>query len=276
MAFDTTTQARPASPVKPGDVDLDAFAARPLSPGTLRCLRYQVAVERHTIRYLRDLLVTPSHTDPVVTEFLTSWAYDEYWLGETLDAVLAAHEVPPEQPDASQRLGLIRELKDRFAPIRQSLAANLIGTDFVAIHMSWETVNTWFTDTAYARIALQERHPELCALIDRVRAQKESHLRFYESQARSRLASSAKARKLTRFALGWLWVPAGQATEPAADTRFVLHYLFGGPDGVHDVQALDQRVDTLPGQAGLRLVSNTAARYGIGPAASPAARTVGN
>ncbi len=36
-------------------------------------------VESHTVCYLRDLLVTPSHADPEVTTFLTMWNYEEYW-----------------------------------------------------------------------------------------------------------------------------------------------------------------------------------------------------
>ena len=51
-------------------------------------------VETHTVCYLRDLLVTPSHADPEITKFLTMWNFEEYWHGEVLDEVLEAHGVP--------------------------------------------------------------------------------------------------------------------------------------------------------------------------------------
>ena len=60
----------------------------------LRCLRYMSDVESHTICYLRDLLVTPSHRTPKITAFLTMWAYEEFWHGEALDKVLRAHGMP--------------------------------------------------------------------------------------------------------------------------------------------------------------------------------------
>lgn len=73
------------------DLDISAFGARPLSAAGPRCLRSMCDVENHTVCYLRDLLVTPSHTDPEITAFLTMWNYEEYWHGEALAAVPAAH-----------------------------------------------------------------------------------------------------------------------------------------------------------------------------------------
>jgi hypothetical protein len=82
MSFQVDKYARQAAPVRYDDLDLDtAFRDRPLSPDTLRVLRYMCDIESHTICYLRDVLVTPSHTDPEVTTFLTMWNYEEYWHG---------------------------------------------------------------------------------------------------------------------------------------------------------------------------------------------------
>ena len=82
---------RASTRVKVDDVDYDAFRTRPLSAEALRTLRYMSDVESHTICYLRDLLVTPSHKDPEVTAFLTHWAFEEFWHGEALDQVLRVH-----------------------------------------------------------------------------------------------------------------------------------------------------------------------------------------
>lgn len=69
MTFRMQEYTRSAAPVRYADLDFDGFAARPLSAAGLRCLRYMCDVENHTVCYLRDLLVTPSHADPEITAF---------------------------------------------------------------------------------------------------------------------------------------------------------------------------------------------------------------
>lgn len=267
MAFDIREQTDRAFAVTPDDFDLAAFQERPLAVPTLRCLRYVAGIERHTIRHLRDLLVTPSHTDPVVTEFLTAWAYQQFWLGETLDAVLDAHRPLPPYPPPSAPRRAVQELGDRFAPLRHALTANVIGEDFVAIHMSWGAISEWLADAAYDRIGARADHHELTAVLKRIQEQKRRHVEFYEAQARARLGGSARARTLTRLVLSslWFWHPHGRFTEPRSETRFVLHHLLADPDGAALVRDIDARVDTLPGQRGLGLVSRVLARYGAGP-----------
>ena len=78
MSFQVDKYARQAAPVRYDDLDLTtAFREQPLSDDTLRVLRYMCDIESHTICYLRDVLVTPSHTDPEVTTFLTMWCRNE-------------------------------------------------------------------------------------------------------------------------------------------------------------------------------------------------------
>ncbi len=63
------------------DLDFDAFREQPLDRDSLRCVRYMHDVEFHTVCYLRDLLLTPAHQDPVITSFLTLWNFEEFWHG---------------------------------------------------------------------------------------------------------------------------------------------------------------------------------------------------
>ncbi len=133
MGFSVDEYKRQVSPVEHQDLDYASFAAHPLSADALRCLRYMCDVETHTVCYLRDLLVTPSHKDPQVTTFLTMWAYEEYWHGEALARVLDAHGIATGD-DHIRGVRLSQGLADRFAPISQSIAANLLGEDFIAIH----------------------------------------------------------------------------------------------------------------------------------------------
>ena len=94
MQLDIETYKRHAGRVSVQDIDFDAFRTRPLDLASLRCLRYMHDVEHHTVCYLRDLLVTSAHRDPEVTSFLTMWCFEEYWHGDAIGRVLAAHDEP--------------------------------------------------------------------------------------------------------------------------------------------------------------------------------------
>jgi hypothetical protein len=262
VTFDIDTYRRTATPVEYRDLDYAAFATRPLSAGALRCLRYMCDIESHTICYLRDLLVTPSHADPEVTTFLTMWAYEEYWHGEALAAVLDAHGIATGDAHiraVRTRLGW----RDRLAPIRQAVAANLVGTDFVAVHMTFGAINEWSTHAGYVRLSALEDHPVLTELLARIMRQETRHVAFYATQARDRLARSPRARRLTRFALRRFWSPVGASVMPRAETRHLLHFLLGEGAGRQLLGRIDEKIDKLPGLAGLRLMAGAAAGYGI-------------
>lgn len=251
--------ARTAAPVRWDDIDLTVFRDRPLSDGTLRVLRYMCDVESHTVCYLRDLLVTPSHADPEVTTFLTMWNYEEYWHGEVLADVLAAHGIATGDDHVRavrERLGW----RDKLAPVKQSMLANLVGEDFIATHMSWGAVNEWLTHAGYTRLMQIEQHATLTAVLERIAAQETRHIAFYATQARERLQRSAKARRLTRFALARAWQPVGANVMPRPEVRHLVRHLLGGPDGLVAADRVDARIDGLPGCEGLGLVRRRAER----------------
>lgn len=263
MAFAIDEYARIAAPVQWDDLDLaGAFRAQPLSPDALRCLRYMCDIESYTVCYLRDLLLTPSHNDPVITTFLTMWNYEEYWHGEVLAQVLAAHGVTTDDDH-------LREVRERggwlakLDPIKQSLLANVIGEDFVATHMTWGAVNEWSTHAGYASLMRIEQHPVLTELLRRIIKQETRHIAFYNGQARDRLAGSSKARVLTRLALKHSWAPVGSGVMPDVEVSFLLTYLMGGPQGRAQARRIDQKVDSLPGLAGLHLVEKALDRMGV-------------
>lgn len=262
MGFDIDGFTIGSTRVRFDDIDYSAFTDRPLSAAALRTLRYMSDVESHTICYLRDLLVTPSHKDPVVTAFLTHWAYEEFWHGEALDGVLRAHGIPADYAHI-RRVRLAQGFRDRIAPINQAIAANILGLDFVAVHMTWGALNEWSAHAAYARMIAREDHPELTTLLTRIQKQESRHLAFYASQARDRLAASRKARVITRQALKRFWAPVGSGIEPKAETTFVLQYLMGGPEGATTIARIDAKLDGLPGLAGLDLVRKAVAKYGV-------------
>ena len=93
MAFDIDRFAETSHRVAWEDLDMDSFRRDPLPESSLRVLRYMCDVEFHTVCYLRDLLITPSHHDEDVSAFMTMWNREEFWHGEALAEVLGLHGI---------------------------------------------------------------------------------------------------------------------------------------------------------------------------------------
>ncbi len=260
MQLDIETYKRHAGRVSVQDIDFDAFRTHPLDLASLRCLRYMHDVEHHTVCYLRDLLVTPAHRDPEMTAFLTMWTFEEFWHGEAIAAVLAAHD----EPAGPRRIAPLRAAlgwKDRIAPMVHGLGSALVGASYTAVHMTWGAVNEWTTQAGYSRLAAQAQHPVLTELLRRIMRQEGRHIDFYANQAISRLDGNRKAQWVTRTALRRFWRPVGSDVMPEAEVRFMVGHLFSGPEGDVAVDRIDRRVDRLPGLGGLSLLHGAAQRY---------------
>jgi hypothetical protein len=235
------------------DLDLAAFRAHALGPAALRCLRYMHDVEYHTVCYLRDLLLTPAHADPDVTAFLSLWVYEEFWHGEALAAILAAHG---EAHGNTRVLATRRRqgAKDRVRPLVMTLGGWVGRSDFTALLMTWGAINEWTTQAGYSLLARKAGHPVLAELLGRIMRQEGRHIDFYATQARARLARSPRARHLTRTSLSYFWRPVGSGVMPAEETQFLKRYLMGDDNGLRAVRRVDANVARLPGLAGLRLL----------------------
>jgi len=265
MAFDIDSFAGDSVTIGWDDVDLDAFRRDPLPERTLRTLRYMCDVEFHTVCYLRDMLVTPSHTDGDVSTFMTIWNREEYWHGEALAAVLGVHGITVEfdQVKANRmKVGW----KDRLDPIKQSLLGNIVGKDFIAVHMTWGAANERSAAAGYRRLIALERHPALTPLLKRIAQQETRHIAFYTTQARKRLEASGRARAITRFALSRFWGPVGSGVMPEDEVNHVMRHLFTGEDGLREVHKLDGQIAQLPGLEGLTIMRDAFARRGLLPA----------
>lgn len=134
--FDVRAYARTAVGNLREGLDLSRYEATPLSAQTLRALSVLEVVERSTMLHLRNVLVTPTHKDARITAFLTTWAFEKYWVADAIAAVLSAHAEVPVAKKRPAVVRFFRELAERFAPIRESLVANQIGIDVIAVHMA--------------------------------------------------------------------------------------------------------------------------------------------
>jgi hypothetical protein len=259
MRMDIDTYTKRAGRVDLDRIDFDDFRSQPLDEDTLRCLRYMHDVEHHTVCYLRDLLVTSAHRDPEVTSFLTMWTFEEYWHGDAIGRVLAAHdEAAGPSRIASVRASL--RWNDRVAPTLHSLGSWLAGASYGAVHMTWGAVNEWTTQAGYSRLAARAGHSTLAELLKRIMRQEGRHIDFYATQAEGRLGADRRAQRLTRFALRKLWKPVGSDVMPPAEVRFLVHHLFGDESGRGAADRIDRNVDRLPGLEGLHLIRGAASR----------------
>ena len=109
------------------NLDHRSLFIQPADDDSLRCLRYMHDVEYHTVRYLRDLLLTPAHADPTVTAFLGVWVYQEYWHGEALASVLAAHNEPYGAPERIAQMRRHLGWKDKVRPMLMGVGGILGG-----------------------------------------------------------------------------------------------------------------------------------------------------
>ncbi len=253
MNFDIDRYLTLVEPLDDGDIDYDAFLTDPLDDDALRCLRYMHDIEFHTTCYLRDLLVTSAHEDPEITAFLAMWSFEEYWHGEAIAKVLARHG----EANGRQRIVATRR---RVGRQRLTTLGMMIGsaiTDHTTtVALTWGAVNEWTTQAGYVQLARRADHPVLSELLRRIAKQEGRHIDFYVSQASSRLAESAGARRLTRFALKHGWRPVGSGVMPTTETRYLIAHLFGGDDGATMAERIDRRLARLPGLEQLRLVTS--------------------
>lgn len=262
MAFDIDKYARTSMAVHWADLDFTVFEENPLPAETLRTLTYMCDIEYHTVCYLRDMLVTPSHRDPEVNTFMTMWNREEFWHGEALADVLKFHDIVIDYDELkAKRLKL--GWKDRLDPVKQSVLSNLVGKDFMAVHMIWGAANEWSAVAAYNRLADLESHPVLAELLARIAKQEARHVAFYATQARARLGESTKAQKLARLALRKFWGPVGSGVMPDSEVTHVMGHLFNGEDGRAAAAAIDSHIAKMPGMDGLQIVQNALDARGV-------------
>ncbi|MBI4261274.1 MAG: ferritin-like domain-containing protein [Actinobacteria bacterium] len=264
--FDLDRYLRASKRVDLSGVAWDRIGEHPLPEGEARCLAYMMDIESHTAIFLRDLLGTRAAFEPDVTAFLSCWVYEELWHGEAFSRFLgeAGYRLAPD----GEATGLDAPYPSRVgrnAWIRRRIAgrgylshvATLLGSalyrDFVALHMTWGALNELSTLSAYHLLIARTEHPVLVDVLTRIVKDERRHFAFYRAQARMRLASSPRTRRMVRWGMANLWSVVGTGVRPQPETDHLVAYLFGGPEGLEAARGMDAMLDELPGLAGLHL-----------------------
>lgn len=238
-AFDLADYIRHPHQVRAEDLDLAAIGELP-APAVL-ALQHALAVEDATLTVMRDLLLTPTHAEATVTAFLTTWAYEKYWLAQALRQVLADQPAPaPSAPGPGLRLRAV--VDERLRPMIDAIVTNLQGEQVVAGHMVTGLLDTLVTRLTFTRLA--ELAPPLTLLSNSVRAVTDRHVAFYTEQSQQRLRADAGARRSAQHAVRrWRW-PGTALADPDRSAE-VLRYLLRGSRARAQVLAVDEHVATL-------------------------------
>nr|WP_300151468.1 hypothetical protein [Propionicimonas sp.] len=256
--FSVREFARTAHGSHRADLGLEAYRDAPLDRDTLEIVDLLARLERGALSYLRSVLVTPTHKDARVTAFLVTWAFEKYWVADALELIVSAH--PDHAPAPARGVSRLRRAwltaGDRLEPIRESVVANLIGEDVIAVHTLAGALDEWLTQAAYERLAERSAHAPFTRTLSRLLDVKRRHGAFFAADARDRLAASPRAGRLARRRLSRTAWPLGAQAEPPA----LVSRLLGGLVPASDLAAIDACLDALPGLAGLDLATRAARR----------------
>jgi len=246
--FDIREFARTARGSFRAELDLTAITASGLGSDAIRLLRLLRDLERTTMQRMRNLLVTATHKDARVTAFLTTWAYEKFWIADALDAVL---EATGDDLHSSEKAGGLRrkvkERAERRGPIARALKANVDGPQIVAAHVTTGLADEWITQAAYRRLG--ELASGLHSVVELVLSIKDRHIRFLAEEAQRRLAASPRASKLTRTAIRQAVWPIGAVERSDDDRTFFERVVFGTPEGAAEARHISEMLGALPGLA---------------------------
>jgi hypothetical protein len=249
-SFDIREFARTARGSHRDELDLSGLAAGELPLEALSLVRTLRDLERATMQRMRNVLVTATHKDARVTAFLTTWAFEKFWLADALDAVLDAvgEERAMSEFTAPPRKTLA-ERRERRGPVARAIAGNIAGPSLVDAHITTQLIDEWIGQTAYRKLG--ELAAALGSVVDTVLEVKARHIRFFTEEAQSRLAASRKGRRLTRKELKRMAWPVG-ATELPADERDSFETIvFGGGEGRAEAGRIGSLIASLPGMQGV-------------------------
>jgi hypothetical protein len=227
-----------------------------LGKSELFFLHYAMDVENHVPLYLSHLLVTRACMNPVITSFLSCWAYEELWHGEYIAKFLNEYGIAL---DSDQR---IRNVRARLGAsnalsILSTMTASWLTQDFAAVYLTIGAINELTTATAYGILARKSSHPVLADILTRIQKDERRHFAFYFNSAKAWLLEGGpRTQRIARFLVDRFWVPVGLGVKSQEEVDAVGLYLFGDEEGRREAEAVEEKIRRLPGFASMRLLSN--------------------
>lgn len=244
MPFDVREFARTARGSHRGELELDALTTADVDPDAVRLIRTMRDLERHTMERMRNVLVTATHKDARVTAFLTTWAFEKFWIADALDAVLEATGHDLASPKGARRRSRLERV-ERRGPIARAIVGNIAGPELVAAHVTTGLIDEWVTTAAYRRLG--EIAPALRPVAELIVELKARHILFLEEDAERRLSGSARARRLALKEVKRSAWPLGAIDRSADDRSAFEAVVFGGAEGASRAAEIAALIAALPG-----------------------------
>lgn len=248
--------------VETNDLDWEEATRIGLTEDERFVLTYFSDIESQTIRYLRMLLQMKIAFRPDVAAFLTTWSYEEFFHGYELANLLtrcgyALGENRVAQLEKKARLN--EWLEKLFAPLLSHIFAN----QFPAVYLSFGAIQELTTLRGYERLSEFTRNPVLKVLCTRIARQERRHFAWYFNHAHELLQQSRSARSLARRLLEFNWVPVGAGVKSPLEVTRLFQTLFPAEAGRKLVREVDNKMGTLPGLEGIRLMEPYFEKAGV-------------
>lgn len=235
------------------DLGLEEFEQRRLDDDVLEAVRHLWDLQRSTTGRLRDLFAGWTSKEARIDAFLTTWAYEKFWIADALKRVLRAHgaPTPPDvEPDDDLR-GRLGRLLDHVYPMTDSVWTNLRGERIVAGQMTRELSRESTAAALLQRLGEVADHPVIDRLCRESLERTDDYIAFFREEARTRLLADASAAAPARRALGIGYSPLVAPRMSARRARRALEVL---APGVRERRQLSSRADapvhSLPGLRG--------------------------
>lgn len=244
---------RHAGKVEVDDLDWHAARRAGLSEDEVFVLTYFADIEQQTLRNLRMLLSMRGAFEPDVAAFLTTWNYEEFFHGQALARLLAATGHPLSER-RSEEVGRRARFGERLERVLAPLASHLFAREFPAVYVTFGAAHELTTLRGYERLKARTKNPVLATLSERIAKQERRHFAWYFQQARARMEGDRRAQRLVRTLLRASWKPVGAGVKSDAEVARLFRILFPHPLGAHVCTEIDEKLGSLPGLAGIRLM----------------------
>lgn len=231
------------------DLSFELFEQKQLDDGVLVAVRHLWDLQRSTTGLLRDLFVGWTSKEARIDAFLTTWAYERFWIADALKRVLAAHgaPTPPEVEPDDDLAGRLRVVVDQLYPMTDSVWTNLRGERIVAGQMARSLSRESATAALLRRLRGVAGHPVIDRLCDEALERTQDYIDFFREEARARLLTDPSAAAPARRALRLGFSPLLAPRMSASRARRALDVL---TPGVRDRRLLcreaDDEVHALP------------------------------
>lgn len=237
------------------DINWEEASQAGLTPEEKFILTYFSDIEGQTIFYLRDLLNTKAVYDPDSAAFLTMWNYEEYFHAKALSDLLGVCGHPLNKKRISQVRSSSQWSETALAWLAR-IFSKLLPDSFLTLYMAWGAINEISTLRGYEELHRRTNNPALKILCERIARQERRHFAWYFNSAAERLTRSRSARWFVRSALRLFWTPVGAGVKRPEEVARLTQSLFPGHRGAELARDIDERIASLPGLSGLRLLSS--------------------